>query len=147
MPEDALLNVEAVAQALLYGGAEAIVACDRDGLIRFWNAGAERMFGHSAGDANGRSLDIIIPERLRERHWQGFREVMAGRESRYAEGATLAVPALRKDGTRISVEFTITPITKAGGGILGLAAVMRDVTSRFEEVKMLRRQARDARGG
>lgn len=131
-----------IARALLASEADAIVACDRDGVIRFWNAGASRIFGFSAEAAVGQSLDLIIPERLRARHWNGWRHTIATGTSRYAGGDTLSVPALRKDGTQISVEFTITPLRDAGGAISGLAAVMRDVTVRFEELKALRKQSR-----
>jgi PAS domain S-box-containing protein len=140
------MNVQAadVAQALLSSEADAIVACDREGIVRFWNAGAMRIFGFGVDEAVGRSLDLIIPERLRARHWDGWRHVVEGGASRYSGGDTLSVPALRKDGTQISVEFTITPLRDADGAIAGLAAVMRDVTARFDELKALRKQVRAA---
>jgi PAS domain S-box-containing protein len=131
-----------IAQALLDGEAEAIVACDRDGVIHVWNAGAARVFGFGADEAVGQSLDLIIPERLRARHWDGWRHTVATGQSRYSGGDTLSVPALRKDGAQISVEFTITPLHDARGAITGLAAVMRDVTARFDELKALRKQVR-----
>ncbi|MBP2308645.1 PAS domain S-box protein [Azospirillum melinis] len=127
--------------ALLNSPAEAIVYSDREGLIRFWNAGAERVFGFTAEEALGQSLDIIIPERQRQRHWDGYDEVMKTGVSRYGSGDLLSVPALRKDGSRISVEFTIVPLKDADGAMLGMASVMRDVSARFEELKTLRRQA------
>lgn len=127
--------------ALLNSPAEAIVYSDREGLIRFWNAGAERVFGFTAEEALGQSLDIIIPERQRQRHWEGYDEVMKTGVSRYGSGDMLSVPALRKDGSRISVEFTIVPLKDADGTMLGMASVMRDVSARFEELKTLRRQA------
>ncbi|WP_395455946.1 PAS domain-containing protein [Azospirillum melinis] len=127
--------------ALLNSPAEAIVYSDREGLIRFWNAGAERVFGFTAEEASGQSLDIIIPERQRQRHWEGYDEVMKTGVSRYGSGDMLSVPALRKDGSRISVEFTIVPLKDADGTMLGMASVMRDVSARFEELKTLRRQA------
>ncbi|PWC47545.1 PAS domain S-box protein [Azospirillum sp. TSA6c] len=127
--------------ALLNSPAEAIVYSDREGLIRFWNAGAERVFGFTAEEALGQSLDIIIPERQRQRHWEGYDEVMKTGVSRYGSGDMLSVPALRKDGSRISVEFTIVPLKDADGAMLGMASVMRDVSARFEELKTLRRQA------
>lgn len=127
--------------ALLNSPAEAIVYSDREGLIRFWNAGAERVFGFTAEEALGQSLDIIIPERQRQRHWEGYDEVMKTGVSRYGSGDLLSVPALRKDGGRISVEFTIVPLKDADGAMLGMASVMRDVSARFEELKTLRRQA------
>jgi nitric oxide dioxygenase len=119
---------------------DAIVYADSEGRIRLWNGGAERLFGFAEGEALGQSLDVIIPERLQARHWQGYREVMAGRESRYAAGALLAVPARHKDGRQISVEFTILPFRDAAGALLGIAAVMRDTTARFEETRALRRE-------
>ncbi|HEX2725323.1 MAG TPA: PAS domain S-box protein, partial [Beijerinckiaceae bacterium] len=117
-----------------------------DGIIRLWNPGAERIFGHSATEALGQSLDLIIPERLRPRHWDGYHQVMATGESRYGHGDLLSVPSLRKDGRRISVEFTIVPLKDEGGRMTGMAAVMRDVTQRFEEIKALRQPLRDGTG-
>ena len=127
-------------QSLLSTRSDAIVVADRDGVIRFWNPGAERIFGHTSDEAIGRSLDLIVPERLRDRHWQGFRHTVATGESRYGEGDVLAVPALRKDGATISVEFTILPLRDASGAMLGMAAILRDVTARFDELRKLRRQ-------
>jgi PAS domain S-box-containing protein len=134
-----------VARALLSSVADAIVACDRDGIIRFWNPGAARIFGFPIEEAVGSSLDIIIPERLRARHWDGYHAMMASGQSRYAGGDTLSVPALRKDGAQISVEFTLIALRDAAGAVSGLAAVMRDVTARFEELKVLRRRLREAK--
>ena len=85
----------------------AVVVADAGGVIRFWNPAAEAVFGHPRAAAVGASLDLIIPEPLRGRHWEGYRRVMATGETEYA-GRTLAVPAIRADGTRISVEFTVT---------------------------------------
>lgn len=122
---------------------DAIIFADSDGLIRCWNRAATRMFGFVEEEALGASLDLIIPERLRPlrpRHWQGYHEVMGGRQSRYAEGALLAVPARYKNGRQVSVEFTILPFHDGGGKLVGIAAVMRDVTARFEEVRALRRE-------
>jgi PAS domain S-box-containing protein len=131
-----------IARALLASEADAVIACDRDGTVRFWNPGAVRIFGFGQGEAVGRSLDLIIPERLRARHWEGWRHTIATGSSRYSGGDTLSVPALRKDGKQISVEFTIAPLRGADGAIVGLAAVMRDITVRFEELKALRKQVR-----
>jgi PAS domain S-box-containing protein len=125
--------------ALLGGASDAIVATDREGRITFWNPGAERMFGFSAAEADGQSLDLIIPENLRARHWSGFRHTMATGESRYGHGDLLSVPALTKDGRRISVEFTIVML-RDGAEVTGTVAVMRDVTRRFEEVRELKRR-------
>jgi PAS domain S-box-containing protein len=128
------------AATLVAGMPDAIIYADDLGLIRVWNAGAERMFGFTADEAMGRSLDIIIPGNLRERHWSGYRGTMNTGQTRYGDGQILSVPAIRKDGTRISVEFTIVPFTDEGGQMVGIAAVMRDATARFEELRTLRRQ-------
>jgi PAS domain S-box-containing protein len=127
--------------ALLQSAADAVIATDRDGIITFWNPGAARIFGHTATAALGQSLDLIIPENQRARHWAGYREVMRTGQSRYSGGDILAVPALRKDGRRISIEFTIVPLKDAAGGMTGMVSVLRDVTARFEEMRELRRKA------
>jgi len=133
-----------LARALLGTSSDAIIAADKDGIVRFWNPGAERIFGYTSEDAIGQSLDIIIPERLRKRHWDGYQQVMQGGESRYGHGDILAVPSIRKDGAGISVEFTIVPLTDEAGLLTGVAAIMRDVTKRFEEVRALKRKLADA---
>ncbi|WP_255569549.1 PAS domain S-box protein [Roseomonas alba] len=134
----------ALADTILASAGDAILYCDRDGLIRFWNPGAERIFGFSAEEALGRSLDMIIPEAQRARHWHGFQRVMASGHTHYAEGDLLAVPALRQDGRRISVEFTIMPMRGPDGRMDGMAAVMRDVTERFEALRDARRHLKEA---
>ena len=128
-----------IAEAVLSARADAIVAADSDGVIRFWNPGAERIFGYTQDEALGRSLDLIIPERLRQRHWEGYRKVMQTGQSRYGESDVLAVPALRKDGATISVEFTIVPLQESGR-LIAVVAIMRDVSKRFEETRALKRK-------
>jgi len=135
-----------IARALLEGESEAIVASDAEGIIQFWNAGATRVFGFTADEALGQSLDIIIPERLRARHWDGYRETMRTGKSRYGSGDLLSVPALRKDGAQISVEFTIAVVRGEQGDMVGLVAVMRDATKRFNELKALRKELREKAG-
>ena len=120
---------------------DAVIFSDREGLIRLWNSGAERMFGYLAEEALGRTLDIIIPEQLRERHWEGYRKVMAIGRCRY-ESDLLAVPAIKKDGSRISVEFTLVPIDDESGQMDGIAAIIRDVTERWNQEKATRQRLR-----
>ena len=119
---------------------DAIIYADAQGLIQFWNRSAERIFGFSEAEALGKTLDIIIPESLRGRHWQGYRATMQTGNTRYGVGETLAVPAMRKDRQRISIEFTILPFRDDAGRMEGIAAILRDVTVRFEETRALRRQ-------
>ena len=115
-----------------------------EGGITFWNPGAERIFGFSSGETVGRSLDLIIPENLRNRHWGGYHRAMETGESRYGHGDLLSVPGLTRDGRRISVEFTIVMLRDAHHRPAGTAAVLRDVTKRFEELRELRRKLADA---
>ncbi|HEY5299409.1 MAG TPA: PAS domain S-box protein [Acetobacteraceae bacterium] len=134
------LDPDRLARTLLAEMADALIVADAAGAIRFWNAGAERLFGFAEAEALGQSLDIIIPERLRARHWSGYEATMRTGHSRYGAGEILAVPAIRKDGARISVEFTIIPLHDASGAMEGIGAVMRDATARFEEVRALRKE-------
>ena len=126
--------------ALVAEMSDALIYCDAAGTIRIWNRGAIRIFGFSAAEAIGQKLDIIIPANLRERHWLGYRATMETGRTRYADGQLLSVPAVRKDGTRISVEFTIVPFTDKQGQMVGIAAIMRDATKSFEEMRSLRKE-------
>lgn len=127
---------------IVVGSPDAILYAERDGLIRYWNAGAERIFGFSAAEALGQSLDIIVPERLRARHWEGWDHVLETGVTRYGSGDTLSVPATRKDGSTLSVDFTIQMVRDEGGRILGFAAILRDVTARVEREKVLKAKVR-----
>jgi PAS domain S-box-containing protein len=130
------------ATTLVAGMSDALVYADADGRIRVWNRGAVRIFGFTEAEAVGQSLDIIIPANLRERHWHGYRETMRTGQTRYGDGQILSVPAVRKDGARISVEFTVVPFADTNGQMTGIAAIMRDATKTFEELRALRSAAR-----
>jgi PAS domain S-box-containing protein len=134
-----MLGIPDFANVFLSEMPDGVLLADDEGVIRMWNAGCERIFGFSAEEAIGQSLDIIIPENLRARHWEGYEQTMRTGKTRYGAGDLLGVPALRKDGTRISVEFSILPFRNAEGRIVGIGAVMRDVTKKFEEMKALRK--------
>ena len=128
---------EWICRNIVDGAQDAIIFAGADGIIRLWNSGAETIFGYSASEAIGQDLEIIIPEKLRERHRQGYRKVMATGVSRYMQ-ELLAVPALRKDGARISIEFSIVVLKSDDGGIVGSAALIRDVTARWERERALK---------
>lgn len=134
-----------LADALLTSASDAIIATDRSGMVTFWNPGAVRIFGFSSMEAIGQSLDFIIPENLRGRHWEGYRHTMLTGESRYAAGDLLSVPALTKSGQRISVEFTIVMLRDGQGLPDGTVAVLRDVTKSFAEKLALRRELAELR--
>jgi len=129
---------DGLANRILEGSPDAVLVSDREGTIRFWNASAERIFGFPSADAIGQSLDIIIPERFRERHWAGWFKAMTTGETRYDDGRLLSVPALRKDGQRISIEFSIQLLKRLDGRIEWIAAVIRDVTLRYSKEKNLK---------
>jgi len=131
------ISYEELCRQIVQGCNEAVVYSDREGIIRLWNAGAESMLGFSAAEAVGKSLDLFIPENQRPRHWEGYYKVMQTGVTRYAK-ELLATPALRKDGVRISIEFSITMVRDAAGGIAGTAAVVREVTARWQKEKALR---------
>jgi PAS domain S-box-containing protein len=121
---------------------DAVVFADLDGIIRLWNRGAEEIFGYSGAEAVGRTLDLIIPEKLQRRHWNGYRRVMKTGVTRYGRDV-LAVPAVHKDGSRRSIEFTVALVRDDGGILVGIAAILRDVTARFEEARRLRARLRE----
>ena len=122
---------------LLQDSPDAILIADRDGAIRFWNTGAERMFGHTSTEALGQSLDLIIPENLRARHWQGYFRVMDTGQTKYLT-ERLTSPGVRKDGSRLSLEFSMVLLRDEQGGIEGCATIMRDVTARWQKEKELK---------
>jgi PAS domain S-box-containing protein len=130
---------EWLCQRIVEDASDVIIFADREGGIRLWNAGAQAVFGYRPEEAIGQTLDLIVPENLRERHWEGFRRVMATGVTRYGR-ELLAVPAIGKDGERISVEFSIIMLRDAAGEPLGIAAILRDVTQRWQEQRQLRKR-------
>jgi PAS domain S-box-containing protein len=125
-------------QRLIEGSPDAVLVSDREGVTRYWNQAAARLFGFTAEEAVGRSMDLIIPERLRGRHWGGWEKVMETGVTRYGDGQLLAVPAVHKDGRALSVEFSIQLLRGGDGRIEWVVAVFRDVTERFQRDKALK---------
>jgi len=126
-------------ERIIREAADAVVAADTSGKITLWNAGAERLFGYSEAEAVAQSLDVIIPEAQRKRHWDGYRHVMQTGETRYGT-SVLRVPAIRKDGTRVSIAFTVGLLKDAGGRVEGIFAILRDDTERWETERELRKR-------
>lgn len=118
---------------------DAVIFADRDGIVRLWNSGAEIIFGYSPEKALGKTLDLIIPEKLRDRHWEGYRQVMETGVTRYGK-EVLAVPGIRKDGSRVSIEFTIVLLADENGDPLGTAAIIRDVSERWQREKEMKKR-------
>lgn len=133
LPADVL--AQAIAQA-----PDAVVIVDAAGEVRYWNKGAERIFGYQAHEMLGSTLDSIIPERLRQRHTEGFRSAIARGSSRYGDDDLLAVPAHHADGRMISIEFSVALVTADDGSVAYVSAIMRDVTARRAREQELRRR-------
>lgn len=138
----ATFEPERLSRQIVENTPDAIIMADRDGTIRLWNGGAQTIFDYSAEEAVGQSLDLIIPERFRERHWNRFRKAMETGITRYGR-ELLSVPAIRKDEARISVEFSVALLRDRAGEVFGVAAIMRDVTLRWTEQKKLRQRLSD----
>ena len=136
-------SVEWLSRRIVESTGDAVLYAGRDGRIRYWNGGAEAIFGWTAAEAVGQSMDLIIPDRLRGRHWAGWEKSMATGVTRYSGQDLLAVPAQRKDGKSLSIEFTIQLIRDDAGELAGAAAVVRDVTARWNQDRDLRRRLKE----
>jgi len=126
-------------QQLISAVGDAIVVCDPSGAITLWNPAAEYIFGFTEGEALGQSLDLIIPQRLRQRHWDGYHKTMQTGQTRYGHDV-LRVPAAHKDGRAMSISFTVALLYSADKKITGIASVIRDETSKFNEDRALRKR-------
>ena len=126
-------------ELMVQSAGDAIIAVDSGGAIIVWNPAAERIFGFSPDEALGHKLDLIIPERYRARHWEGYRKAMAAGSTRYASDV-LRVPAVHKDGRPLSIAFTVALLSSPDGQIEAVAAIVRDETARWKEEQELRRR-------
>jgi PAS domain S-box-containing protein len=131
--------------ALVQAAGDAIIAADVEGRIVLWNPAAERLFGFTAAEALGSSLNLIIPERFRARHWTGYQTVMQTGQTRYGT-QILRVPALHKEGQRLSIAFTVALLHAPDGRRTGIAAIVRDDTERWQEEQTLRRRLAELEG-
>jgi PAS domain S-box-containing protein len=118
---------------------DALVVCDTVGRVTVWNAAAERLFGHSQAEALGQRMDMIVPERLRKRHWDGYEQSMATGKTRYAHDV-LRVPAVDKAGRAMSIAFTVFMLYDEAGQVTACGSVIRDETERFTEDRALRKR-------
>ncbi len=118
---------------------DAIVASDAGGAIVLWNPAAQRMFGFTEAEALGQSLDIIIPQRQQQRHWDGYHQTMATGKTRYGNDV-LRVPAVHKDGHSLSIAFTVALLHTPDNQVSAIVAVIRDETSRFAEERNLKKR-------
>lgn len=121
---------------------DGVIVCDAAGTIVFWNDAATRIFGFTNEDALGQSLDLIVPQRQQERHWDGYHKTMATGETRYGTDL-LRVPALHKQGKPLSIAFTVALLHGPDGKVSGIAAVVRDDTARWNDVRALKARVRE----
>ena len=133
------MNTEIDCKQLVASIGDAVVVADANGVIILWNAGAERMFGHSETEALGKTLDIITPERLRQRHWEGYDKSMATGTTKYGNDL-LRVPAIHKDGRTMSIAFSVAMLFEADGKVGSIVAIIRDETTRFAEDREMRKR-------
>ena len=119
-----------------------MIFADKDGVIRVWNAAAERIFGFTAEAAVGQDLNIIIPEGLRDAHWTGYDRALTAGDTKY-RGQSLPTKAVKADGSQIYVELSFAIVHGAEGDVIGALAGARDVTERFERDRTMRRRLRD----
>ena len=133
------MNTAIDCKQLVASIGDAVIVADANGVIVLWNAGAERMFGHAEAEALGKTLDIITPERLRQRHWEGYDKSMATGTTKYGNDL-LRVPAIHKDGRTMSIAFTVAMLFEADGKVGSIVAIIRDETIRFNEDRALRKR-------
>ena len=119
-------------QAIVEQAPDAIIFADREGAIRVWNRGAEAVFGYAAAEVLGNSLDVIIPERLRRAHWEGFRRAIDTGQTKFG-GRVLTTRSVHKDGSKLYLDLSFGLIRDEAGAIAGALAVGRDCTARHIE--------------
>jgi len=125
--EDAKLNLF---QAIVEQAPDAIIFADRDGVIQVWNHGAGTVFGYAADEVLGKSLDVIIPERLRHAHWEGFRRAIDTGQTKYGN-RVLTTRSVHKNGSKLYVDLSFGLVRDGAGAVTGALAVGRDCTARY----------------
>ncbi len=133
------MNTSIDPAALLEALADAVMVCDAEGAIVLWNPACERMFGHSEAEVLGKTMDMIIPERLRGRHWDGYHKTMATGVTKYGHDV-LRVPAVDKQGRTMSIAFTVAMLYAPDGKVSAIASIIRDETARFNDERALKKR-------
>jgi PAS domain S-box-containing protein len=133
------MNTSIDLAALVAAVGDAVMICDANGAIVLWNPACERMFGHTEAEALGQSMDLIIPERLRKRHWEGYDKTMATGITKYGHDV-LRVPAVDKQGNSLSIAFTVAMLYGEDGKVSAIASIIRDETVRFNDERALKKR-------
>jgi PAS domain S-box-containing protein len=123
-------SVAALCRGIVESASEAIIFADRDGHIRLWNRGAERVFGHAAEEVLGQRLDVIIPEHLRRAHWDAYDRSVATGCTKHTD-RVLTTRSMHKNGSKLYVDLSFGLVKDANGFVLGAFAVGRDCTARY----------------
>jgi len=123
------MNPDRLFQAIVEQAPDAVVFADRDGLIRVWNRAAEAVFGYTAGEVIGKSLDLIIPERLRAAHWEGFRRAIESGRTKHS-GKAMTTRSMHKDGGKLYLDVSFGLVRDAAGEVVGALAIGRPSTGR-----------------
>ena len=114
-------------RSLVDGLPEALVVADPQGVIRYWNGAAERLFGHAREEALGASLDLLVPDRFKGAHDAGFARAVASGQLRVG-GRVMRTRANHKDGRKLYVDFSFALLKDASGRVTGVYATARDAT-------------------
>ncbi|NMF87533.1 PAS domain S-box protein [Aromatoleum petrolei] len=134
-------DITDITRQLVEQTADSIIFADGEGRIRIWNAAAEALFGFSREEAIGQSLDLIIPERLRAAHWEGFHRAVANGRTRLG-GRAVITRSLNAAGATIYVEMSFALVSDERGEVLGSVAMARDATQRREDERQLQQRIR-----
>ena len=129
-----LQTQDSLGELIVQQTAEAVIYSSREGVVERWNAAAAAMFGYSAAEVLGQSMDLMIPEHLRAAHWRGFDAAMASGNLRL-NGRPTMTRGLHKTGQKLYVEMSFALVRDGAGAVLGSVAVARDVTEKVERDK------------
>ncbi|MFZ2628824.1 MAG: PAS domain S-box protein [Rugosibacter sp.] len=116
-------------QAIIEQAPDAMIYADKNGTIRVWNRGAEAIFGYAAEEAIGKNLDVIIPERFRRAHWDGFNKAIAAGQTRHS-GKAMTTRSVHKNGNKLYVDMSFSLVKDRAGNVMGSLAIGRDSTAR-----------------
>jgi PAS domain S-box-containing protein len=136
---DNIDNIGTTCRYIVEGMSEAMIFSDPAGVIRLWNPGAQALFGYTPDEAFGQSLDLIIPERLREAHWKGFHRAMQQGVTAHGR-VSIITRSLHKEGGQLYVDMSFAVVRNQAGETIGSVAIARNATERHLQEKSLRQQ-------
>ncbi len=130
---------EGLYKQIIDNTSDAVIFADTEGVIRLWNHGAEALFGYSAEESMGQTLDIIVPDQFREAHWAGYRRAMTRGQTQYGRQAMLT-RSMTKNSNTIYIEMTLAVLHGDAGQALGALAMVRDATEKRAQERALRQR-------